>query len=327
MYFDQNRIPFPAQPFRRRSSSRALRQFPRLITPGAIIPHPFALALPHHRALPSAPPGLLAYDCFDFDRRVRLFDQTASPEHSAALMESLLDEAAEAAASDNPVKGISERFGQPVVCFSDSLVAETSVGGPQTFWWQREPVPDRSTQATHNAVASAAERMRQNRSDAHDAENAHMLLVCSALNPRAVGRGELQALVLEWISDADSETLGLHKGTSQTVIDHLPLEEISADLAATEHPSCAVCLDELAAGSDEDATALPCGHMFHRGCLVPWLKQRNTCPVCRCEVEPQRLQVVTVDVHAWRLPEVDPFRNGFTPDGSQQFVLIINIQV
>ena len=197
-YFDQNRIPFPAQPFRRRSSSRALRQFPGLRTPGAIIPHPSPLASPHHRALPSVPPGI-PYECFNFDRRFTLFDQTASPEYSAALMESLLDEAAEAAASDNPVKRISERFGQPVVCFSDSLVAETSVGGPQTFWWQREPLPDSSTQATHNAVASAAERMRQNRSDAYDAENARMLLVCSALNPGAVGRGELQSLVLEWM--------------------------------------------------------------------------------------------------------------------------------
>mmetsp|Transcript_39814 Transcript_39814/g.96060 ORF Transcript_39814/g.96060 Transcript_39814/m.96060 type:complete len:430 (-) Transcript_39814:158-1447(-) len=30
---------------------------------------------------------------------------------------------------------------------------------------------------------------------------------------------------------------------------------------------------------------MPCEHRFHSKCLRPWLRERNTCPVCRCQVE------------------------------------------
>lgn len=47
-------------------------------------------------------------------------------------------------------------------------------------------------------------------------------------------------------------------------------------------PSCAICTEEFEAG--EPAARMPCGHFFHRECLVPWLKAHCSCPTCRHEI-------------------------------------------
>ncbi|KAK2507038.1 hypothetical protein MC885_017041 [Smutsia gigantea] len=42
---------------------------------------------------------------------------------------------------------------------------------------------------------------------------------------------------------------------------------------------CPVCKDDYALG--EHVRQLPCNHLFHDGCIVPWLEQHDSCPVCR----------------------------------------------
>lgn len=45
---------------------------------------------------------------------------------------------------------------------------------------------------------------------------------------------------------------------------------------------CAVCKDPL--DVDTEASQLPCLHLYHPACILPWLSTRNSCPVCRYEL-------------------------------------------
>ena len=46
---------------------------------------------------------------------------------------------------------------------------------------------------------------------------------------------------------------------------------------------CSVCKDDYE--MDQTVIKLPCCHMFHDDCIMPWLKERNSCPTCRFELK------------------------------------------
>ena len=58
----------------------------------------------------------------------------------------------------------------------------------------------------------------------------------------------------------------------------------SADLADV---TCCICLEDLneeadSASSGRSVASLPCGHMFHKGCVTKWLTEKSTtCPLCK----------------------------------------------
>jgi len=44
-------------------------------------------------------------------------------------------------------------------------------------------------------------------------------------------------------------------------------------------PECTICMDDLSKG---DAMGqLECGHAFHKQCIVDWLRENTSCPMCR----------------------------------------------
>lgn len=42
---------------------------------------------------------------------------------------------------------------------------------------------------------------------------------------------------------------------------------------------CSVCHEELS--STQQVLELPCGHLYHQRCLLPWIAQSGSCPNCR----------------------------------------------
>jgi hypothetical protein len=60
-------------------------------------------------------------------------------------------------------------------------------------------------------------------------------------------------------------------------IEALPTVEVSEPGAV-----CAICKEDLPIAAA--ARRLPCGHLYHSSCIVPWLEVHNSCPICRCRL-------------------------------------------
>ncbi|KGN60202.1 RING-H2 finger protein ATL66 [Cucumis sativus] len=49
---------------------------------------------------------------------------------------------------------------------------------------------------------------------------------------------------------------------------------------------CCVCYEDLNCEREEEkeeATRIPCGHVYHKSCILKWLNVNNSCPLCRSE--------------------------------------------
>lgn len=54
-------------------------------------------------------------------------------------------------------------------------------------------------------------------------------------------------------------------------------EQVDASL------QCNICMEDFIL--DEKVRSLPCKHIYHGVCIVPWLELHGTCPICRREIE------------------------------------------
>ncbi|KAK2367446.1 RING/U-box superfamily protein [Trifolium repens] len=69
---------------------------------------------------------------------------------------------------------------------------------------------------------------------------------------------------------------------SNSAVEKLPVIEVTEELLESDSSQCAVCKDTFALG--EKAKQMPCKHIYHTDCILPWLELHNSCPVCRHEL-------------------------------------------
>ncbi|KAL1893171.1 hypothetical protein Sste5346_006603 [Sporothrix stenoceras] len=72
---------------------------------------------------------------------------------------------------------------------------------------------------------------------------------------------------------------------AQSALDELERKKVDAKMLEPDgHAECTICITEVQL--DEEVLYLPCKHWFHEECVVTWLRQHNTCPVCRHALAP-----------------------------------------
>ncbi|KAL1518120.1 hypothetical protein ABEB36_001792 [Hypothenemus hampei] len=91
----------------------------------------------------------------------------------------------------------------------------------------------------------------------------------------AWGREGLDAIVTQLLNQMDSTG---PPPLSKAVIDALQIVEVTEEQVA-QKLQCSVCWEYFTV--KEPVRQLPCLHIYHEGCIRPWLELHGTCPICR----------------------------------------------
>lgn len=101
--------------------------------------------------------------------------------------------------------------------------------------------------------------------------------------------------VIDTIRRSMEDTGGTKRVASQQYIRSIQQRPSHAEI--TEEEECQVCMDSYLdcfneeSPSPRDPIQLECGHIFHRECILEWLKGDNRCPICRHEYESKEISL------------------------------------
>ncbi|XVE52643.1 hypothetical protein DITRI_Ditri02bG0139100 [Diplodiscus trichospermus] len=89
--------------------------------------------------------------------------------------------------------------------------------------------------------------------------------------------------LIDQLSQMEIQNIGRYEQTAaaKAAVEAMPSVEIDETHIYNE-VYCAVCKEQFELGTE--VRSMPCNHLYHSNCILPWLQLRNSCPVCRHEL-------------------------------------------
>lgn len=113
-------------------------------------------------------------------------------------------------------------------------------------------------------------------------------LLASIVNPNAVHGDAVysqEALdrIITNLMEANPQSNAPPPATEDAIAS-LPKKKLDAEMLGPElKAECTICIEDVTVG--DEVIVLPCKHWFHEECGGLWLKQHNSCPVCRAAID------------------------------------------
>ncbi|RGP76778.1 ring finger [Fusarium longipes] len=111
----------------------------------------------------------------------------------------------------------------------------------------------------------------------------NLLTPGSAVHGDAVYSQEALDRIITGLMEANPQS-NAAPPASEEALRNLERKPVNKEMLGSEGKAeCTICIDEMKEG--DMATFLPCSHWFHEECVTLWLKEHNTCPICRTPIE------------------------------------------
>eukprot|EP00249_Psilotum_nudum_P012769 c23971_g2_i1 orf=675-1820(-) len=96
---------------------------------------------------------------------------------------------------------------------------------------------------------------------------------------------ELDRLI-QLLAENDPDSYGTPPA-SKAAVEGMPTMTITEEQLKIDAIQCAVCKDDFEIGVE--VRQMPCKHLYHADCILPWLTYHSSCPVCRYKMPTEDL--------------------------------------
>ncbi|KAM8839328.1 E3 ubiquitin-protein ligase RNF126-B-like isoform 3-T3 [Synchiropus picturatus] len=170
--------------------------------------------------------------------------------------------------------------------------SSSSYDEPQTFYEQMEP--QRQRQIPWQPRSGQTLQGQDTEGGAMISEGIIQMLLSGILPPEVLQHTVSEPWALSQLNTMNfpmnsdgldaviSELLNLFGNVGPPPADRDRINTIPTVTITEEHMGgleCPVCKEDYNIG--ENVRQLPCNHLFHNDCIVRWLEQHDSCPVCR----------------------------------------------